>query len=107
MTFSGTFYFSFSISLSLSLSWTHAGMHARVYYLSLADPDPSALLFRLALSATPFPSYPFISLIVPTSCPNAIKLLDARRANRETSLTVVVIAGACRVSRCKSSLCLP
>lgn len=49
-------------------------------------------------------SLPRSPLPVPTSRPNAIKLLAAGRANGEMSLTVVVIAGACRVSRFKSSL---
>ena len=76
------FLLPFSLSLSLSFSFS----------LCFVVPGPSSL--------------PFSPLTMPTSCPNAIKLLAARRANGEMSLTVVVIAGACRVSRFKSSLYL-
>lgn len=71
----------------------------------------SARIIKAANMLFPFPcrspfSLPFSPSTLPTSCPNAIKLLAARRANGEMSLTMVVIAGACRVSRFKSSFYL-
>lgn len=71
----------------------------------------SARIIKAANMLFPFPcrspfSLPFSPSALPTSCPNAIKLLAARRANGEMSLTMVVIAGACRVSRFKSSFYL-
>lgn len=115
MTFSETFAISLSPpSLSplplFSPPHADARRNARACITSIyLSPTQTTTCSPLSpcFASPSFPSYPFISLIMPTSCPNAIKLLDARRANRETSLTVVVIAGACRVSRCKSSLCLP
>lgn len=48
---------------------------------------------------------PFSPCPSATSCPNAIKLLAARRDNGEMSLTTVVIAGACRALNRVSTFC--
>lgn len=77
----------------------------RAYYQSREYVIPVSLPLAVLPSVfTVFPS-PFAAP-ARISRPNAIKLLAARRANGEMSLTMVVIAGACRVSRFKSSFYL-
>lgn len=77
----------------------------RAYYQSREYVIPVSLPLAVLPSVfTVFPS-PFAAP-ARVSRPNAIKLLAARRANGEMSLTMVVIAGACRVSRFKSSFYL-